>query len=386
MNGTAGKIGVIMSGGGARAAYQVGVLKALARILPPGQPNPFPIICGASAGAINATALAVYANNFQHAVRRLERVWGNFHVEHVFRSDLRGMASNWAKWWISFFAGGIGGYQYPMSMFDRAPLHALLSRYLPCERIQSSIDAGLLHALSITVSGYSSGQSVSFYQGAPGIAPWRRAARIGVPTGIGIDHLMASSAIPLVFEAVKIHREYFGDGSMRQIAPISPALHLGAERVLIIGVRQEANGAPAREGGSAEYPTLAQIGGHVLSSIFLDALEADLERLRRINETIRLIAPEQRSSEAGRTAMLHPVEPLLIAPSQNIAEIAARHRQHFPRGVQLLLRSLGAWKRSGGDLLSYILFEKPYTRELIELGEHDALQRRTEIEAFFGKS
>ncbi len=386
MNEATGRLGIIMSGGGARAAYQVGVLKALARILPHGQPNPFPVICGASAGAVNATALAVYANNFQQAVRRLERVWANFHVEQVFRSDLRGMVSNWARWWASFLSGGVGGRQYPMSMFDRAPLQALLGRYLPCERIQKAIDAGLLHALSITVSGYTSGQSVSFYQGVPEITPWRRAARIGVPTEIGIEHLMASSAIPLVFEAVKIHREYFGDGSMRQIAPISPALHLGADRVLVIGVRQEANGAPARERGPAEYPTLAQIGGHVLSSIFLDALEADLERLRRINETIRLIPPEARAGSGGRAALLHPVEPLLIAPSQNIAEIAARHRQHFPRGVQLLLRSLGAWKRSGGDMLSYILFEKPYTRELIELGEHDAMQRRTEIEAFFSKT
>lgn len=375
------KIAVIMSGGGARAAYQVGVLKALARILPSGTPNPFPIICGTSAGAINAASLAVYANNFQQAVRRLEFVWGNFHVHQVFRTDAAVMLHNSVKWVAAMFLGGIGRNN-PTSLLDRAPLIQLLTRYLPCERIQRSIDAGWLHALSISVSGYTSGQSVSFYQGVPGIAPWKRATRVGCPANITLDHLMASSAIPFVFDAVKIHREYFGDGSMRQIAPISPALHLGADKVLVIGVRQE-TGQPVRSGDDVEYPSLAQIGGHVLSSIFLDTLEGDLERLRRINETVRLIPLEARDKANGRTVHLRPVETLLIAPSQNIGEIALRHKYDFPRSVRYLLRGLGAWKRGGGDMLSYLLFEKPFCRELIDLGFHDAMGRRAEIEKFF---
>ena len=377
------KTSVIMSGGGARAAYQVGVLKAVARILPANIPNPFQIICGASAGAINAASLAVYANNFQQAVRRLEHVWGNFHVHQVFRVDARGMAANWAKWWFSLLSSGAGRRQYPMSMFDRAPLVQLLARYLPCERIQKAIDAGWLHALTISASGYTSGQSVSFYQGAADIVPWKRATRIGCPASITIDHLMASSAIPFVFEAVKVNREFFGDGSMRQIAPISPALQLGADKVLVIGVRQEINSQPARMSEAKEYPSIAQIGGHVLSSIFLDSLEADLERLRRINETVRVIPAEERAKAGSHAAQLRSVQTLLIAPSQNLGEIAVRHKQHFPRNVRYLLRGFGAWKRGGGDMLSYLLFEKPYCRELIELGYADAMQRRAEIEAFF---
>jgi NTE family protein len=382
MDKDSGKIAVIMSGGGARAAYQVGVLRAVARILPRGTPNPFPIICGASAGAINAAALAVYANNFQQAVRRLERVWANFHVEHVFRTDSSGMVRNWARWMAAMVVGGLGKHN-PTALLDRAPLRRLLERYVPCERIQRSIDAGWLQALCITASGYSSGQSVSFYQGVSGLASWKRTTRVGAPTVITLDHLMASSAIPLVFEAVKIHREYFGDGSMRQIAPISPALHLGANKVLVIGVRQETNGQAPRPSASAAYPTLAQIGGHVLSSIFLDALEADLERLRRINETVRLIPPAERARANDRTVHLQPAEALFIAPSQNIGEIAARHRREFPRSVRFLLRGIGAWQRSAGDLLSYLLFEEPYCRELIDLGDHDATRRSAEIEAFF---
>lgn len=373
-------VGLIMSGGGARAAYQVGVLKAISELLPPGTPNPFPVISGTSAGAINAAALAIYAPDFDQAVRRLHFVWKNFRVNQVFRSDALGILATSARWVSASLLGGLGR-QNPQALLDRAPLRRLLESYLPCDRIQDSIDAGHLHALSITASGYGSGESISFYQGVDTIEPWKRARRIGAAARITLDHLMASSAIPFLFSAIKINREYFGDGSMRQSAPISPALHLGAERVLVIGVRQDPNTrAPRIEG--EEYPSLAQIAGHVLNSIFLDSLEGDIERLQRINRTVGLLSTQQLE-EGG--VPLRQVDVLVIAPSQDIGKIAAKHAHHLPRTVRFLLRGLGASRRTGSNLISYLLFEKPFCRELIALGYGDTMRRKEEILAFLGR-
>jgi len=369
-------VGLVLAGGGARAAYQVGVVKAIAEMLPPDAPNPFPILCGSSAGAINATTLAIYATRFQEGVRRLVYVWRNFNVDKVFRADAPGVLANGLRWAAALMLGGLGR-RNPHALLDRAPLRRLLRETMPCERIQQSIDAGALHALSVTASGYGSGQSVSFYQGVSSLATWRRARRVGSAANITIDHLMASSAIPFVFAAEKINREYFGDGSMRQIAPISPALHLGAERVLVVGVRHEIPVPSRRE--NAEYPSLAQIAGHVLNSIFLDSLEADLERLERINKTISLI-PTDLLREGGVT--LRNVDVLVIAPSADLEKIAARHAHHLPRTIRFLLRGLGAFNRHGSNLVSYLLFEKPFCRELIDLGYKDAMHRKDEILRF----
>lgn len=371
------RVGLVLAGGGARAAYQVGVLKAIAEMLPDGAPNPFPILCGTSAGAINATALAIYARRFHTGVRRLNYVWRNFRVDLVFRADALGIAKTGLHWLAALLLGGLGK-RNPQALLDRTPLRAFLEQTLPCDEIQASIDAGALHALSITCSGYTSGQSVAFYQGIDTLAPWKRARRVGSAALITIDHLMASSAIPFVFEAVKVHREYFGDGSMREDAPVSPALHLGAERVLVIGVQPDAP-APAR--APAEYPTLAQIAGHVLNSIFLDRLQADVERLQRINKTISLI-PEAHLQEGAVT--LRPIDVLVISPSEDLEQIASKHAPNLPRPVRYLLRRLGAMKRGGSNLVSYLLFEKGYCRALIGLGYADAMVRRKEILDFLG--
>ena len=375
------KVGLILAGGGARAAYQVGVLKAVAEMLPPDCPNPFPILSGTSAGAINATTLAIYATRFHEGVRRLVYVWQNFHVDQVFRADAPGVLANGLRWFAAMMAAGLGR-RNPHALLDRAPLRRLLYRTMPLARIQEAINAGALHALSITASGYGSGQSVSFFQGAPSLATWKRARRVGSAANITLDHLMASSAIPFVFAAVKINREYFGDGSMRQMAPISSALHLGADRVLVVGVRQEDSSAAARVEAD-EYPSIAQIAGHVLNSIFLDSLEADLERLQRINKTISLI-PAHHLRESGVT--LRNVDVLVISPSEDLEKIAARHAHHLPRSIRFLLRGLGAFNRNGSNLISYLLFEKPYCRELINLGYQDATRRKEEILRFLETS
>src|SRR5262252_7841178 len=288
---TRSKAGLVLTGGGARAAYQVGVLKAVREMLPQPGRNPFPIVCGTSAGAINAATLAVFADDFSNAVDRLLGVWENFRVHHVYRSDPLGIARVGARWLAAMM---LLSRTSPQSLLDNSPLAEMLQRSLEFGRIQENIDNGALYAVSITCSGYSSGQSVSFYQGGPDTEAWERTQRVGAAMPIRTEHLLASSALPFIFPAVKINREYFGDGSMRQIAPVSPALHLGADRVLIVGTgRQASDQARAR---SNVYPSLAQVAGHALNSIFLDSLMVDIERLERINRTVALI-PRDRMSE-----------------------------------------------------------------------------------------
>jgi NTE family protein len=373
------KLGLIMTGGGARAAFQVGVLRALAELLPAEVRTPFPVICGTSAGAINAAVLAMDAGDFRRGVRRLMTVWKNFRVHHVYRADPWGAFANSARWIYTALTGGAFSGR-PVSLLDNAPLAALLGRYLDFTAIQRAIDAGHLAAFSVTCSGYTSGQSVTFYQGVPGLQPWQRARRIGVPMPIALDHLLASSALPFIFPPVHINREYFGDGSMRQIAPVSPALHLGADRVLVLGVGRQLQ-QQAERVRIESHPSLAQIAGHALNSIFLDSLEVDLERLQRINRTIEMIPPEalERSNYP-----LHHVDFRVITPSEELERIAVTHAGELPLTIRTLLHTVGALRRSGANLLSYLLFERSYCRALIRLGYQDTMARKDELTAFFG--
>lgn len=370
------KTGLVLTGGAARAAYQVGVLKAVARLLPPGITSPFPVISGTSAGAINAATLAVYADDFNKGVRRLNMVWSNFEVGHVFRADTLGLMKSGLHWMTALAFGGLGRYN-PVALLDRSPLQALLEKHLDLGRIQYVIDNGYLDALSITASGYTSGQSISFYQAAAGIEPWRRVRRIGVPTVIELSHLMASSAIPFLFKAERINREFFGDGSMRQSAPLSPALHTGAERLLVIGVNNQQTDEKRIE--VDEYPSMAKIGGHVLNSIFLDSLDMDLERLQRINSTV---------SQAGQGRLTRPklalkqIDALVISPSQDLGEIASRHILRLPRPLRFLLRGIGAINKDDSSVVSYLMFDQAYCRELISLGYADAMQKRQQLKEF----
>lgn len=372
------KIGLILTGGGARAAYQVGVLKAIAEFIPYRAHLPFNVICGTSAGALNAVTLVVNARHFRKGVRYLLNIWNNARVSDIYRSDVLGVLGNSARWLLGLFFSVLGSNRLNrVSLLDNRPMRAFLERTLPCELIQQHIDDGLVHAVSVTASGYGSGHSVTFYQGAPDIKPWRRTRRVGMPTQINIQHLLASSAIPFMFPAIHVNREFFGDGSMRQIAPISSALHLGAERVLVVGVGHGALEEDEKRSKINNYPALAEIAGHALDSIFIDGLEVDLERLHRINNTISLVPEELR----GRIGLRY-VEALVITPSQPLERIAERHVSQLPWQIRMLLRLVGVMRGSGANLVSYLLFEKHYCRALIDLGYQDTLKRREEVLKF----
>jgi NTE family protein len=369
-------VGLVLSGGGARAAYQVGVLKAISELLPPVCYNPFPVICGTSAGGLNAAGLACHGDCLQEAVAHLESVWANFRTHQVYRTDWPGVMRCALRflWTLGF---GRMRNDRPVSLLDNQPLREMLARELSLSRIGEIIEAGYLKAVCITASGYTSGESVSFFQGAAHLDGWKRARRLGIKTQIGIDHLLASSAIPLLFPAIHINREYFGDGALRQLAPISPALHLGAEKVLVVGVSSD--GEKQQREKTTSYPSIAQVVANILNSSFIDSLEGDIERLMRINRTISHIPEETRSQHIN----LKHVDVLVISPaSKTLDRIAMRHARHLPKSIRTFVRGSGATKRSGSGVLSYLLFEAPYCQELIQLGYEDASMKKNELRAF----
>jgi len=371
------KVGLVMMGGGARAAYQVGVLKAVAQLVKKGEPSPFKIISGISAGAINATALASAAHNYHKAIFRLMTIWGNFHCDQIFRTSASGILKTSAHWLIGMMLASVAKNR-PMYLLNRAPLYELLNNYLHTRGIQRNIDNGHLHAVSVTASGYQSGHNVTFFQGHPDIKSWKRSRRIGCREKINVGHLMASSAIPFVFKAEKINREFFGDGSIRLIAPLSSSLHLGADRLLIIGNRKEDEDVNQRV-NQLNSPSFAEIASHVLNSIFLDSLEADIERLVRINNTVKKI-PDNTIME--HDIPLRNIDTLLVSPSEDIGKLATPYARDMPLSIRLLLRGIGAMRTEGSSLMSYLLFEKSYCRDLIDLGYEDTLSKKDKIKDF----
>lgn len=366
---------IVLGSGGAGAAYQAGVLKAVRELLPNTETTPFAIVCGASGGAINAAALAASAVDFGAGVQRLEALWSSLHAADVYCTGPVGAALAGLRGLLAFAGSGRGGSS--PGLLDNRPLRRLLESAIDFRRIEEAIAAHALHSLALTCSGYASGQSVTFFQGRADLEPWKRPRRSGAHVKLTVDHVLASSAIPLVFPAVRLHREWFGDGAVRQSAPLSPAIRLGADRILVIGADRIPTGDERPDG--ERPPGVARVAGQALSAFYVDSMAADIERLVRTNRSLAMI-PEMVRREHG-LGQRH-IDLLQLAPSQPLESLAAEHAGDLPWTVRALLRGMGAMEADGAALASCLLFESSYTRALIALGHADTLARADEVRNF----
>ncbi len=356
-----GTPGLVLPGGGARAAYQVGVLKAIAAVVDSDR-LPFTAVAGVSAGAINAAKLAMYAEDFAEGVAALERVWAEMHTDDVYLMDYGSLQRFLSK------------TDKPVSLLDNSPLVALLQREIDQDALQTSIAKGPLNGLAVTASNYTTGGVTTFVQAQGETAGWNRRRWDRVATAIGPDHVLASSALPLLFPPQRIGDAYYVDGSLRMTAPLHPVINLGADRILVIGVRNE---TPPDTPPELTMPGIGEIGGYVLESLFAENLNADMDRVGQMNELLGQLSWWKRRASARRH-----IDVMVIRPSEDLRVIASRHASLLPRGVRLFLRTVGGWGHEW-RLPSYLLFEAPFTQALIDLGYRDGLQQRSALEAFF---
>ncbi|MCL1036387.1 patatin-like phospholipase family protein [Shewanella submarina] len=370
----AANIALVLGGGGARAAYQVGVLKALVQCYPRNHGIPFNIVCGTSAGAINATSIATHASCFHLGVRKLDWVWRHMVTRNIYDTSVKHLLSHLLGMGLRVFQDDQVNTEAP-SLFNNDPLRKLLNELIDFGRIDRNIARGALRAISVDTSSYNTSGSISFFQGNEEIANWQRARREGQRTQLNTEHLLASAAIPLVFPSIRLGQHYFGDGSVHQLAPLSSPIHLGARKVMVINLD-----SPHKHQGKElpHHPKAATLAGHLLDTIFSDTLNSDLERLERINSTLAHIPESSRDK-----LPLKPIETLVIKPSEDLSVIAARHYRHMPVGVRSMLKLIGINQESDSSIVSYLLFEKSYTRALIELGYQDAMCQMDELRQFF---
>ncbi|MDX1304059.1 patatin-like phospholipase family protein [Photobacterium sp.] len=366
------KISLLLTGGGARAAYQVGVLKAIAKWYPRVHHSPFSIYCGTSAGAINAISIACYASCFHLGVKKLESTWSQLHSRKVFSASPYGMTSYLAKQW---FARLQAGYHErpPFGLLNSRPLRQLLNQVNNYERLEKQILAGNLHGISVTASSYKSGVSVSFFQGQNELTEWDRAKSKGRRALITTEHLLASSAIPLIFPATRIGQTYYGDGSIHQLAPLRPSLKMGADKILIIDLINQ----KVSERDHTKAPGLATLGGHLMDTIFSDTMTADLEHLSRTNTLIQALPEHEK-----QRLQLKNVDYIHLSPSQSFGPLAQKYYCHMPPMPRALMRLAGISPRDDAAITSYILFEPDYIHALIDMGYQDALEQETLLRNF----
>lgn len=367
--------GLVLSGGGARAAYQVGVLSYIAEKAPEVS---FPIIVGVSAGAINAAFLAGHRGSPSDNLQDLVNCWTSLTTERVFDTNLRALSLSGARWFWTLGGGGTSLGPRVKGLLDTAPLKEFLREALQVDGIPVNVAEGRLRALGLTATRYATGQTVTFVHGGKDAPTWERARRCGTSTTISVDHVMASSSIPLIFPAVKLDGEYYGDGSIRQAAPLAPAIHLGAERLLAIATRYAPTLEEVRDRARPGYPPPAQILSLLFNTIFLDTLEGDAERLGQINRVLEALQAEKTDPEG-----LRRIELLVIRPSRDLSALAEDHKGSLPKSLRFVLRGLGVQHARGAELLSYLIFEPPYLSQIMELGYEDALSQWDEIERFY---
>lgn len=394
-------LGLVLTAGGARGAYQAGVLKRIGEIPAfRADVSPFAIVAGASAGAINGAAVAAGSTDLPDATRRLATLWSQLEADQVFRTDAWSLAWGGLGLVRDMALGGLLGHTVTSALFDTAPLRDFLGRHLALDGIAEGIARGSLYAVAITATSYHSGRCFTFVQGRDGHPVWRKSRRVVLPVELTVDHVCASAAIPILFPPTRVRSAagdlYFGDGALRLVTPFSPAIRLGADRILAVGVRSQraaeslsreelASAEEAGGPGPVACPPLAQICGVFLNAIFLDHLDADLDHLRRMNDLVR----ESRDPAPGGgpileavTEPMRVVTPLVVSPSEDLALVARRFESRMPRLVRYMIDGLGTPDAQSADLMSYLLFDGAYTRTLLDIGYRDAHARIDEIEAF----